>query len=732
MGAAGVWIGGIDPAGNLKLACTDYPRAASIDFWAGPLDNDGLTDKAACLQWDRFFKVTSDEIRQHLQNLAAGNLNPDAIPVGVKGWPARGNPYFSSIYGFSLPGAIQGLAGFFDANNDGIYNPLAGDYPALEINGCDSDRYPDEMIFWIFNDQGGGAKHGNTNTKAIQAEIQALAFGYATNVPINDMTFYRFKMINRAKEALDSTFFALWIDPDLGCYIDDYFGFEESRDLFYVYNRDEFDGSSGCTCFNSTGATFCDKIPMTGIDLLRGPLTENGEHIGVSSFIYFNNLGIGPPPQGTQDPSVDLEFYRYLNGYWRDGTPLTYGGNGRGGTLPAKYAFPSPPNDPTGWSMCTANLPYMTRRILMSSGPFRMIPGTVNELIYGLPWVAKGDYPCPDLLPLFKADDLAQQLFDNCFDLTALRTGPDAPDIRWISGDGRLEGFLSNKKTSNNYLLQFEEPDYSAPQALLTSPDPVERDKTLYKFEDYIVYQLIGPDVTPEEYGNPNKARVVAQSDVKNGIIQLSNWITTTDPLSGQPVFGPVVQVNGADQGIRHQFAIDRDLFAFGPNKKLVNNKTYYYSAVAYAHNNYANYQPLSGQGQARPFLAGSRNVRVYAVTPKPNGTVVGGAGEGEFGGAGDKRGQERDEWELGKSAIFPNPGGMGPVYIGPLPAQCGVRILDTQGRPIWSAMPQPAAGVTLCWIPSADTGRPLPPGIYWIQLETPAARRTLKWAATQ
>ena len=101
------------------------------------------------------------------------------------------------------------------------------------------------MIFWIYNDQGGGASHANTKGNAIQMEIQVQAFGYVTNDELNDMTFQRYKLINRATEYIDSTYFAMWADPDLGCYLDDYIGCDTVRDLMYVYNQDAVDGQPG-------------------------------------------------------------------------------------------------------------------------------------------------------------------------------------------------------------------------------------------------------------------------------------------------------------------------------------------------------------------------------------------------------------------------------------------------------------------------------------------------------
>ena len=49
--------------------------------------------------------------------------------------------------------------------------------------------------------------------------------------------------------------------------------------------------------------------------------------------------------------------------------------------------------------------------------------------------------------------------------------------------------------------------------------------------------------------------------------------------------------MEGADAGIQHTFQVTEDQFAQG-NRTLVNFKRYYYVAIAYAYNNYENYDP--------------------------------------------------------------------------------------------------------------------------------------------
>ena len=159
--AGAVWLGGYDPVGNLKLAAQTYRTGNRNDFWPGPLDpQKGTIGIDTCAKWDKHFQVLGENITAHLKEynnaITSGTeLDCKKIPEDLLGWPARGNPYFKNIHGFDLPNTSQGLAGFFDRDGDGMYNPCKGDYPIIEIRGCNAPQYPDEMTFWIYNDAGG-------------------------------------------------------------------------------------------------------------------------------------------------------------------------------------------------------------------------------------------------------------------------------------------------------------------------------------------------------------------------------------------------------------------------------------------------------------------------------------------------------------------------------------------------------------------------------------------------
>lgn len=626
--AASVWLGGVDAAGNLKLACQDYRSGGRNDFWPGPLDPVlGTTTADVCKSWDRHFRVTGDEIREHLNNLAQGLKDPALIPRGVKGWPAKGNPYFIEINQFALPNTSNGLAGFFDADFDNQYDPLKGDYPSIEIRGCDQTRYPAEMIFWIYNDEGSNSPHGRTGGKTIQMEVQVQSFGYQTSDELNDMTFQRYKLINRATELIDSTYFAFWVDADLGCYSDDYIGCDTLNGLMYTYNQDAVDGQPGCNC--GEVPTYCNDVPILGVDYFRGPrkpktipdwqnpgdFKDTLVEIGMSSFMYFNNPSVGTPDARTTDPSLPAEFYNYLTGSWKDGTKLTNGGIGLndGSTDFTKYALPSNPNDPSGWSMCTANLGFGDRRTLQASGPFLLKPGAQNELIIGAPWVPNIAYPCPDVEQLLRADKLAQGLFDNCFERLE---GPDAPTVDWIEMDRQLIAVLSNSGVSNNKEEGYIQKDFLAPNS-------ISRDSASYKFEGYKVYQVLNPSVSVRDFDDPDQARLVVQVDKKNGVKKIFNWVETADPTDPdnqiKKVYYPVEKVEGSDKGIRHTFQITDDQFATGNVRTLINHKKYYYAVVAYAHNNYENFKQngIFLTGQQTPYLEGGR-VEIKTVIPRP------------------------------------------------------------------------------------------------------------------
>ena len=613
--AGSIWLGAFDANGNLIVAAQTY-RSRGNDYWTGPLNPvDGTVQKEDCEKWDRHFTVLGADI----DALRADYFEPG--PTGssdftidrrpsraLLAWPGRGNPHFAQIYGFQLPD--QDLAPFVEppGKEDGIYNPEDGDHPVIEVAGCANDYlnpvYADQMIWWVFNDRGN--VHSQTQGQPMSMEIQALAFSYRTTDAINNMTFYRYKLLNRRDNAVESTYFSLWSDPDLGCFNDDYIGVDTITGMGYVYNADAFDEVNCAPQVVGYGS----RVPALGVDYFRGPLDEFGQQIGLSSFQYHLN---GNCP--TCDPNSALGYYRLQSGFWPDGTPVTRGGNGynAGSNDRIEYVFPSLPNDngPGAWSMCFGgNLGGDDFRFLHTSGPFRLMPGATNELISGVVWVPEiPDYPCPALRPLFEADILAQNLFDDCFKIT---DGPDAPFIDIIELENELILNLSYVPSQNNFNLRYQE----SPAKLRGFQD------STYRFQGYKIYQVNDPNASVTDLDDPRKARLIFQTDLRDTVTKLVNWSTFDDP--DIQAFIPRIMVEGENKGIRHTFQIKQDQFATEVNK-LVNHRPYYFCAVAYGYNEYQRYDPTTNTGQSEPYLQGRRNFRIYTGIPRPNAPEYGG-----------------------------------------------------------------------------------------------------------
>lgn len=597
--AGALWIGGIDAGGQLKIAAQTY-RQSGNDFWPGPLNESGTVDDVTCNAYDRHWKINRTEIDEFVALYNLDNPPPSlsAIPASIREWPGLGNINAVGKAGEPILPS-RDLAPFVDLNFSGTYEPELGEYP--DIDG-------DQAIFWVYNDKGN--IHTETGGDAIGLEIQALAFGFTTNDEINDMSFYRYKVINFATTALDSVYFGQWVDSDLGCFNDDWVGCDVEASLGLCFNGDAYDDP----CPEGYG----DNPPMFGTDFFQGPIKYiydgtsivDSVRLGMSAFLFYNNdfSVIG-------NPEVAAHYYGYLSGTWKDGSLFTYGGDGYGGSEPSLYMFPDDPSDPEGWSECTVPNTPADRRYLQSSGPFRLEPGAKNEVVVGAVWVrpplSGGCNTTFELAAI--ADQKAQALFDNDFQLIG---GPDAPDITLRELDKEIILSLTNGVTSNNQGESYEEADPLIKSYIDELSDSVIAanpgiDDSTFNFQGYKIYQLVNGQVSPAEYDDATKARLIFQCDLKDGVTKLINY--NFDAVVGDDI--PTLMVDGNDAGILHTFQITSDAFAEG-NTQLINFKTYYYSVVAYAYNNFFPYDPSEINSQKRPYLEGRKNIKIYTAVP--------------------------------------------------------------------------------------------------------------------
>jgi len=259
----------------------------------------------------------------------------------------------------------------------------------------------------------------------------------------------------------------------------------------------------------------------------------------------------------------------------------------------------------TEWDEVAAKDPYGDRRFLQSAGPFTLKAGAVNKVTVGMVWDRPGTSGQCNIAPicLIQQDaDLAQALFNSNF---AVLNGPDAPDLSIQELNDELIITVSNKTSSNNYNESYQQ----------TSPTIIGYADSTYKFEGYQIFQVVDSTVTgtQADLQDPTKARLVAQCDIKNGVSTIVNWEFSS--TYGAAI--PYTMVSGGDKGVVHSFDIKQDLFQIDNIPTLVNDRPYYYLAIAYAYNNYSTYNATTNpNGQKLPYLQGRRNIKVYPAVP--------------------------------------------------------------------------------------------------------------------
>ena len=359
--ASSFWLGGLVD-GELRVAAARY---GVYNFWPGPL-KDAAHPPQDCSEYDRIFVVSRDDIQRYYET---GELTDD-----LRDWPHQlGAPV---------------LDGDGDPTN---YDLQAGDQP---------DLIGDQAAWWVMNDAGN--EHpatGSTAPLGVEVRVQAFVYGYtaATASPVLAQTsFYRYEVINRSQKTIDSTYVTMWSDSDLGGAGDDHMGTDTLRNMVFVYNADNEDSSYGVA------------PPAQGIQLLQGPvglangrdddadghIDEPDERLGATATSTIPNGG----PAGTIDPSTAEQYDRYMRGFWADGSPYTamgYGHNSDGPTT--RFMFPGDPESGEFWSAVNSDgngtsLGGFNRRILVSSGPFRLMPDSSTVLLYAMPYGQGSDH----------------------------------------------------------------------------------------------------------------------------------------------------------------------------------------------------------------------------------------------------------------------------------------------------------------------------------------------------
>lgn len=329
----GLWLGGRSTDGTLRVAASLYGISINADdYYPGPLPSNGNLPQYDCSGWNRIFSVRRFEVEQHLSDFADNEAIDEPLSAILE-WPAKGNPHFEERTGLALPNDEHGLAPYRDVNQNGIYDPLMGDYPALE----DTELLPAQLVWNVFNDLNGPHEESNALPLGVEVQRTVWAFGCEDNPLLNQSVFVRYHIINRSAAPIEDMHMGLFIDFDIGCHYDDYMGSAPELNACFGYNAAPMDQQ------------FCSA----GVTAFQGSPPINSAIVLDKSFAsvqYATSFDHSMEP--VTYPNDSLEIYRLADGLFTDGTPLTEGGSGyeSGGSV-TSFAFPGHPADPESWAL---------------------------------------------------------------------------------------------------------------------------------------------------------------------------------------------------------------------------------------------------------------------------------------------------------------------------------------------------------------------------------------------
>lgn len=410
-----LWFGGLDSDDSLHLAAFRFGQLGE-DFWTGPLTTtDATTDLMSMLKHYHVWNLSRAEINDFIAHHGEPSYE---VPDDILTWPAHGEGDFAA-----------NLAPFVDTDGDGHYDPEAGDYP--DIKG-------DQCLFYIFNDS--YAPHTESGGSALGLEVHAMVYAYENpkDEALFNTVFVNYTFFNRSDNDYHDVYLGLWTDWDIGYMNDDYVGCDVRRGTCYAYNGRAVDGHGEPEAYGENppvqvltllagpymdadgrdnpayngdcdalfnGAYPADKYAYNGFGFGNG--IADDERLGLTGFLYHNNLfGING------DPIVAEDYYNFMRGYWRNSTPMMYGGDGfaSGNVVgpESKFMFPGDSDPcnfgtdgiaPNGgynsgdlyWTEEECENEPSDRRGLASVGPFSLEAGGTQVVDYAMTTVWKTD-----------------------------------------------------------------------------------------------------------------------------------------------------------------------------------------------------------------------------------------------------------------------------------------------------------------------------------------------------
>jgi hypothetical protein len=499
--AAGLWMGA-KVNGETRVTVAEY----STEYQPGPMDGTGPNSNSSDPGY-RVYKIDP--------NSGPGDADWDEWPV------SQGAPV--------------------DANGDPL---LIGD----------------QTLWCVYND---AEPSDHTNqagaTLPLGIEVQQTAFAYNRTGALGNICFIKFLIINKGENVLDSSYVAVWSDPDLGGAGDDLVGCDTTLSVGYCYNATNNDNVYGTT------------PPCVGYDFFQGPIVPGGEsdtaYVSGVAYPGFRNLpmtAFNRYINGT-DPQSPTQSYWYLMGLQARGVtpaPQPYVNPATGDT--STYPYCGDPVTNTGWLDDNAS----DRRLLLSSGPFLLEPtsmhgdsviiGVTAQEVVAAVIMGQGTDRLNSITVMKSNDNAAQGVFDANFNIP---NPPPRPSVYFQARDGYINLIWGTEADGNVQINEDLDQEFD--------------------FEGFNVYQ-------GESVAGPWHR--IATFDEENDY-------TYVDPVSGDTLTAPLTLIymdifdaqaggmvrqivqHGNNTGLVHNLVINGDAVNGG---SLVNFHPYYFAVTAY------------------------------------------------------------------------------------------------------------------------------------------------------
>ncbi len=630
VGPIAIWLTAEDRAGNRYSAGIDANSGKS-DFTPGPVPAWNEDFNQHCSNWNQLFRITKEEIKSHVFSFRnVDTYDCDKIPENVKYWPARNNPFWKEKFAFDLPD--ERLASFIDVDNDGNYNPCAGDYPGIHKSCEIVENFPNELWYWSINDVAG--VHRFSGGDAMQIHINCYLFHYNNEKPVNDGVYFYFDVINQNESDLLNMAFGLQLTPGQDCKVDRYIGVDSLSGMVYYYHKqihtglDSFDNCISDDVFpyyynlssfplnisykkyarDASGKVIRNEL---GSPLLLD-ITDN-EKIEEADTIVFVGLRSFQLFSTSDFETSSLKRYNLMhllmNGFDLTGDELVYKDKR------TNFMYHGDPGKQGSWNMLSEKINFNdSMTALAAAEKFFLQPKARKRFLFHLSPIHRRQANI-DLSVAYQLQDEAfLQFEEGCIYIDDF-LDPGANLISTYEENGNKLNFTINPFVNDLNIEKISEAA-AIPEEIL-----IVNENKYYLFEGYQVYQIKHPFMKIQDGFKEGDARLVYQCDVKNKFDKLY-WYSSTDNLDPfdkvERIWNASLKVNGRNTGIERNFTLDVD--HLGANGGvLVEGETYYYAIISYYANRWKPFDPYLETGQTKEYRRS--HVQYHSITlPRKSG----------------------------------------------------------------------------------------------------------------